>query len=339
MVQDIGEPLSMGDLCPEDLLEAWEHAFTRDVERLRRARDQIEDIDCPACDGTDHEYAFEKYGFRYVRCRDCRTLFMTPRPSERLMADYYANSENYAFWSEHIFPATDTARRQKIHSARLEKVLALCENHGVPTGTLVEVGAGYGTFGSLALASGRFDRIVAIEPTPEMAAACRAANLEVIESRIESIDNGTVSADVLVSLEVMEHLFAPRAFLARCAGLLKPGGLIILSCPNGEGFDIAMLGAGSRAIDVEHVNLFNPDSLEALLRRNGFSDISVSTPGRLDAEIVREAALKGDADLSNQPFLRRVLIDEWERLGWPFQKFLANQGLSSHMWVTARSRK
>jgi hypothetical protein len=43
-------------------------------------------------------------------------------------------------------------------------------------------------------------------------------------------------------------------------------------------------------------------------------------------------------DLPLDPFLRRVLIDEWDRLGWPFQQFLAANGLSSHMWVVARKR-
>ena len=61
---------------------------------------------------------------------------------------------------------------------------------------------------------------------------------------------------------------------------------------------------------------------------------SSQTPGRLDAEFVREAALKGDVRLD--PFLHRVLVEEWERLGWPFQTFLAEQGLSSHMWLVAR---
>lgn len=336
MAEDIGEPLSVDDLCPKDLMEGWEAAFMRDVERLNAATDRLVEVDCPACDGREHEPAFEKYGFRYVRCSGCRTLFMTPRPSESLMADYYANSENYAFWSKHIFPATDTARREKIHRGRLDRVLELCDRHGVPTGTLLEVGAGYGTFGALALESGRFSRVVAVEPTPEMAEACRAAGLDVTGSRIEDIPEGTHAADVVVSLEVIEHLFDPKVFVARCADLLKPGGLLILSCPNGEGFDIATLGPGSQAIDVEHVNLFNPGSLEALLKANGFTDISVTTPGRLDAEIVREAALAGGLDLSEQPFLRRVLIDEWEDLGWPFQRFLAETGLSSHMWVTAR---
>jgi 2-polyprenyl-6-hydroxyphenyl methylase/3-demethylubiquinone-9 3-methyltransferase len=336
MAQDLGEPLSVDDLCPRELLDGWEAAFMRDVKRLNAATDRIVDVDCPACDGTGHEPAFEKYGFRYVRCNDCRTLFMTPRPSESLMAEYYASSENYGFWSEHIFPATDVARREKIHRGRLERVLELCDRNKVPTGTLLEVGAGYGTFGSLALESKRFSRIIAVEPTPEMAEACRAAGLDVIENRIEDIPEGTIAADVVVSLEIIEHLFEPKVFVARCAKLLKPGGLIILSCPNGDGFDIATLGPGSQAIDVEHVNLFNPGSLKSLLQDNGFSDISVSTPGRLDAEIVREAALAGGIDLSGQPFLRRVLIDEWDDLGWPFQKFLADTGLSSHMWVTAR---
>ena len=336
MSQDIGAPLSVEDLCPSDLLEAWEAAFLRDVKRLNAARDRIVAVDCPACESAAHEHAFEKYGFNYARCRGCGTLFMTPRPSESLMADYYANSENYAFWSAHIFPATDAVRREKIHAGRIERVLELCDRHAVPTGTLVEVGAGYGTFGSLAKASGRFERVIAIEPTPEMAEACRAADLEVIESRIEDIAAGSLAAEVLVSLEVIEHLFAPKAFVGRCADLLRPGGLLILSCPNGEGFDIATLGPASQAVDVEHVNLFNPGSIEALLRRHGFTEVAVSTPGRLDAEIVREAVLKGVLDLSDQPFLRRVLIDEWERLGWSFQQFLADTGQSSHMWITAR---
>ena len=38
-------------------------------------------------------------------------------------------------------------------------------------------------------------------------------------------------------------------------------------------------------------------------------------------------------------FLQRVLIDEWERLGRGFQTFLAENGLTSHMWLAARKRR
>ena len=36
--------------------------------------------------------------------------------------------------------------------------------------------------------------------------------------------------------------------------------------------------------------------------------------------------------------LARPLIDEWDRLGEPFQDFLAAHGLSSNMWLVASRR-
>jgi 2-polyprenyl-3-methyl-5-hydroxy-6-metoxy-1,4-benzoquinol methylase len=262
---------------------------------------------------------------------------MSPRPSAAVMADYYACSENYRYWAEHIFPASEAARREKIHRPWLERVVGYCDRFGVPRGTLMEVGPGFGTFASLAQASGAFASVVAVEPTPEMAAACRARGVNVLQKRVEEL-GPEIDPDVVVSFEVIEHLFEPRRFVAGCAERLKRGGLLVLSCPNGEGFDVATLGPASLAVDVEHVNLFNPASLSRLVEAHGFAVVEVSTPGRLDAEFVRTAAQKGEIDLSDQPFLKRVLIDEWERLGWPFQQFLATSGLSSHMWLAARRR-
>ena len=65
----------------------------------------------------------------------------------------------------------------------------------------------------------------------------------------------------------------------------------------------------------------------------------MTTPGRLDAELVQMAIQEGTFDVSDRPFLRRVLVEEWDRLGWPFQQFLAEQGLSSHMWMAAKKRE
>jgi len=161
--------------------------------------------------------------------------------------------------------------------------------------------------------------------------------VEVIERRIEDItDSELAHADVIVSFEVIEHLFDPKDLIRQAARLLKPGGLLVLSCPNGLGYDIAMLGAGSQAVDAEHVNLFNPASLGGLLEKSGFGVLETTTPGRLDAEIVREAVLADAQAVQLDPVMHRILIEDWDGLGWPFQQFLAANGLSSHMWIAAR---
>jgi 2-polyprenyl-3-methyl-5-hydroxy-6-metoxy-1,4-benzoquinol methylase len=333
----LGSPLSGHELCPDNLLADQEAAFARDIARLLHARRaEFVEVTCPACDGGTWMPAFEKFGFSFVRCTACRTIYMSPRPSEPVVADYYANSENYAYWASKIYPASEAVRREKIHKPRLERLHGFCAQFGVPTRRLIEVGPGFGTFCAVAMESGLFAQVIAIEPTPDLAVACRSRGVTVVEKRIEDVGDEIEPADVLVSFEVIEHLFAPRRFIARARKLIRPGGLIVLSCPNGEGFDIAVLGPKSQAVDAQHVNLFNPVSLSKLISSLGFHVLEVSTPGRLDAEIVRDTVLAGQHNLSDNVFLKRILIDEWEQAGWPFQQFLAQSGLSSHMWLAAR---
>ncbi len=333
------QKLSEKELCPDALLAGQEAAFARDIERLKARRHEFVQVPCPACGAGDGVPAFEKFTFDYCRCPHCRTLFMSPRPAPQVMAAYYADSENYRFWAKHIFPASEDARREKIHRPRLARVLEYCATYGIPTGTLMEVGPGFGTFSALAAACGRFGKVMAVEPTPELAAACRERGVTVIERRVEDLQNQGLHVDVALAFEVIEHLFEPGRFLSAMAAQLSPGGLLVLTCPNGLGFDIELLGAASLAVDAEHVNLFNPDSLGHLVTACGFEVLESSTPGRLDAEFVREAVLAGHFSLKDNPFLQRVLIDEWERLGHGFQTFLAENGLSSHMWLAARKRR
>ena len=50
---------------------------------------QREPVPCPACQGREGEPAFAKTGFQYVRCHGCRTLFVTPRPTQAALRAYY----------------------------------------------------------------------------------------------------------------------------------------------------------------------------------------------------------------------------------------------------------
>jgi 2-polyprenyl-3-methyl-5-hydroxy-6-metoxy-1,4-benzoquinol methylase len=247
---------------------------------------------------------------------------------------YYSTSENYAYWNKHIFPASESVRREKIFRPRAERTAEFCERFGVPEKTLLEIGAGFGTFCEEIKKLDLFERIYAVEPTPDLAETCRQRGLEVLEKPIEKVDE-VERVGVVASFETIEHIFSPEDFVRHCSQVLPVGGLLILSCPSGKGFDVVVMQAATDTVDHEHLNYFNPKSLSHLVERCGFEVLEVQTPGKLDAELVRKKSLSGQFDLED-PFLKQVLIDEWEQVGDAFQTFLADNGLSSHLWLIAR---
>lgn len=329
--------LTIAELRSPDFLARQREAMARDHARLHRHLNEFVAVACPACGETSARRAFDKYRCQFVRCSDCETLYMSPRPTPALMDDYYSHSENYRLWAEHIFPTSEASRREKLCRPMLASIVDACARHGVATGHLVELGPGFGTFAELVKDSGLFRRVSVVERTPEMARSCRQRGLEVHECAAEDLHaQGGDLADVLVCFEVIEHVFDPVVFLDAASGLLRPGGLLVMTCPNGQGFDTATLGAASVAVDTEHVNLFNPASMGRLLSRCGYEPLEISTPGRLDVELVREALMHDRSSLAGQPFLQRVLFDDYDRLAGPFQKFLAEQGLAGSLRVVAR---
>jgi 2-polyprenyl-3-methyl-5-hydroxy-6-metoxy-1,4-benzoquinol methylase len=324
------------DIRPLDLVAGKKAAFEKDVAWFVSKRNLFRESACPACAAKGGELRWTKFTLTYLECLSCGTIFMSPRPAQGELDAFYAQSEGYKYWTEVIFPASEDVRRERIFRPRLARVLDFCKRFGVSPEVLLEVGAGFGTFCEVAVRDGTFRRVIAVEPTPSLAAVCRTRGLEVIEAPIEQVKLEGLRADVIASFEVIEHLLEPGIFINRCGAALRSGGLLVLSCPNGRGFDVEVLGPVSDTVDIEHLNYFTPDSLSMLVRNHGFEVLEVSTPGVLDADIVRNKVEAGEFELSDQPFLRRILFEHWDSLGAGFQQFLQQNNLSSHMWIVAR---
>lgn len=318
---------------PEDTAAEQRRLYALDVEKLLQRKQDFVGVPCPACDAAERTHAFSKYECDFSRCEACRTIYLAQRPTPAILDDYYRTSENYRYWNEVIFPRSESVRKGRIFAPRLERLL-----HHVPKGgELLEVGPGFGTFAEMAQASRAFRSVTVVEPTPSLANTCRERGLVVIEEPIEraaDLAKWRGKFDVICAFEVIEHLFRPRDFVAAARCMLAEHGHLVLTCPNGDGFDVAELGALSPAVDLEHLNLFNPESLAALLRREGFTIKAIETPGRLDADIVRNRALAKEHVLTSS-LLRRLLLDEWDTHGEAFQNFLVQQRLSSNLWMVA----
>lgn len=327
------------DIRPAVFTEGKEAAKEKDLKYLVSKKTEFVRIKCPACGSIESKFAFEKYSFTFVSCIECETIYMNPRPTPEILRDFYANSALYDYWNRYIFPASKEVRREKIFKPRVKRILEICGRYNISKRCLVEVGAGFGIFCEEAKATGRFERVIAIEPGAALAESCRSSGIETIEDSIENIESLEIRPDVFVSFEVIEHLFSPEDFLQHCWRLMASDSIIAITCPNFKGFDIAALGSKSDSIDAEHINLFNPYSLTLLFKRSGLEVLECTTPGELDSEILRNKILAGEFDVSTQPFLKTVLIDRWDELGGSFQRFLQNNRLSSHMWFVGRKKR
>lgn len=97
----------------------------------------------------------------------------------------------------------------------------------------VACGEGYGS----ALLATRAARVVGIDVSqPAVDHARRAyagiANLEFVRASCARLPLADASVDLAVSFETLEHLEPQPEFLAELARVLKPGGILVLSCPN-----------------------------------------------------------------------------------------------------------
>lgn len=161
-----------------------------------------------------------------------------------------------------------------------------------PGSSYMEVGCGYGFGLDFALNSRGWNGI-GIDPAP-LAAVGREALGVAIELRyLRDDDEARGTIDVVMASEVIEHVPSPAAFVRTLRAMLRPGGLLMLTTPNGD--DI--VPASSPGVIVSllsptlHLVIQNPHSFTALLREAGFAHVDVQVDGHSLVAFASDAPL------------------------------------------------
>jgi SAM-dependent methyltransferase len=145
----------------------------------------------------------------------------------------------------------------------------------VGQGRLLEVGAGMG--GLVRVAVSRGWKVDATEVSESGLRALRETGAAVFAGDLTAADYGDAQFDLVVSLEVLEHVPAPLAHLREMWRVTRPGGLLILTTPNFDGLSRRWLGIRWRVIDPEHLGYFSPMTLSRVLREVGYGSVRVTS--------------------------------------------------------------
>jgi SAM-dependent methyltransferase len=141
--------------------------------------------------------------------------------------------------------------------------------------SILEIGTGSGFF--LASARQRFPRarLAGIEYDERLLEVTkkRAPFANCVQGNAETFDLRPTTFDVIVSFQVIEHLYDPSAMLTRVKWHLKPGGIFIVTTPNLDGFGARIMGAKWHAYRDDHVSLKGVSNWMEVIERHGFTPL------------------------------------------------------------------
>jgi 2-polyprenyl-6-hydroxyphenyl methylase / 3-demethylubiquinone-9 3-methyltransferase len=117
-------------------------------------------------------------------------------------------------------------------------------------------------------------------PVARLHAQAAGLDIDYRHTSAEALAEAGESFDVILNMEVVEHVADPPAYLAACRQLLRPGGLMITSTinRNARSFALAIVGAewvmrwlprGTH----DWAKFITPDELSDLLRRAGLDPV------------------------------------------------------------------
>jgi 2-polyprenyl-6-hydroxyphenyl methylase/3-demethylubiquinone-9 3-methyltransferase len=155
----------------------------------------------------------------------------------------------------------------------------------VGSNRLFEIGCGNGA--TARMLSKRGFSIAGIDPSTEGISRANDPNLR-LGSAYDNLAEQYGKFPVVISLEVVEHCYYPRAFAKTAFDLLEPGGVVIISTPyHGYLKNLALAVTGklddhfTALWDGGHIKFWSEKTLAELLCEAGFVDIRFERVGRI----------------------------------------------------------
>lgn len=178
----------------------------------------------------DIEYATSTDEFAYRACRACGVLFIDPVPEQRLSEIYPSNYYSYAAPGRSPALAVKTALDRRFFRSILRQLRGDALR-------VLDVGGGAGwELRSLRQSDARVRHTQVVDLDPGAQKLAEANGHSYFCGRVEEFETSE-RFDLIVLLNLIEHVRDPRAVMRKVSALLAPGGLVLIKTPNWDALD------------------------------------------------------------------------------------------------------
>lgn len=185
----------------------------------------------------DAEYRAVPEEFSYLECNRCGCLSIHPCPAERLKEIYPPTYYSFARGRASLIERVKLALDRRL----LRAVLGRCPGESL---AVLDVGGGTGWMLDQARqAEPRVRDTLVVDIDAAAAPAAEAAGHRFFPGRIEDLPEGA-RFDLVLMLNLIEHVQDPVGVLRTLGQRLKPGGRILLKTPNHDSLDARLFRHG-----------------------------------------------------------------------------------------------
>lgn len=245
---------------------------------------------CPLCSANSSS-SFVGYERAFLhKCNACNFVYSTQIPSDAELEAYYSNDYEL---TEFFSPIT-----AKRYHAILDGF-----DHLKQTNNLLDIGAGNGFFAEIAIQRGW--SVYGTELTDETINIAAQKGVKMAKGKLENLDFEPNSFDVVVCIEVIEHVSFPKSFVSEIHTILRKGGVVYITTPNFNSLSRRRLKSHYDVINYpNHLSYFTSKTLTKLLNAHGFAKESLKTTG------MSRTRRKTSLGKSNQAFVSETSDDE-----------------------------
>jgi 2-polyprenyl-3-methyl-5-hydroxy-6-metoxy-1,4-benzoquinol methylase len=233
-------------------------------------------VSCDMCGASSSDFLFKKNGLTGVRCAACGLVYINPRPTDEfLKSDIY--NEGY-FNAEKGYGIEDLHGKGREEALKRSDALFNEIEKSASPGAVLDIGCAAGFFLETARRRGWSPQGVEISDY----AACHARDnlsLDVSTGDFVTLELPTDKFDLVLMMDVIEHLTSPKKGLQKVNNVLKSGGLLVIETPNFDSAPAKVLGVEWGLIAPEHhLFYFTPTTLKKMLEATGFEIVSMTFP-------------------------------------------------------------